>query len=233
MPITGLKGEALANALMKAETKAKRRVTLSLCGLSWPDESEVESIPEARTVVVDSHTGEILDERPATLSQITSADDKMWERWETLKDEALSLGINVPNLRLPLFRKELQDWGVTIREQVAAKREQLAREDAARAEGKSGAASPASPRSAARSGDAVEEFPTSTASAPDMVTMKGDDRWKDWLATERAARVAGLKVDTSGVKLPLTGEALLAAITDLKEQIAEAKDGKAEEEEAF
>ncbi len=46
--IAGLKGEALANALMKAETKAKRRVTLSVCGLGWLDESEVSSIPEAR-----------------------------------------------------------------------------------------------------------------------------------------------------------------------------------------
>lgn len=45
--ISGLKGEALANAMMKAETKAKRRATLSLCGLGWLDESEVESIPGA------------------------------------------------------------------------------------------------------------------------------------------------------------------------------------------
>lgn len=43
--VAGLKGEALANALMKAETKAKRRVTLSICGLNMLDESEVESIP--------------------------------------------------------------------------------------------------------------------------------------------------------------------------------------------
>lgn len=41
----GLKGDALANALMKAETKAKRRVTLSVCGLGLLDESEVQDIP--------------------------------------------------------------------------------------------------------------------------------------------------------------------------------------------
>jgi hypothetical protein len=40
-----LKGEALANALMKAETKAKRRVTLSLAGLGWLDETELETVP--------------------------------------------------------------------------------------------------------------------------------------------------------------------------------------------
>lgn len=41
--IAGLKGEALANALMKAETKAKRRVTLSICGLGLLDESEIDN----------------------------------------------------------------------------------------------------------------------------------------------------------------------------------------------
>lgn len=46
--ISGLKGNALANALMKAETKAKRRVTLSICGLGCLDESELETIPEAK-----------------------------------------------------------------------------------------------------------------------------------------------------------------------------------------
>lgn len=36
------------NALMKAVTKAKRRVTLSICGLGMLDETEVETIPDAR-----------------------------------------------------------------------------------------------------------------------------------------------------------------------------------------
>lgn len=48
VPIEGLKGEARANAYLKAETKAKRRVTLSICGLGLLDESEVESIPDAK-----------------------------------------------------------------------------------------------------------------------------------------------------------------------------------------
>jgi hypothetical protein len=42
----GLRGDALANAYMKAETKAKRRVTLSACGLGMLDESEVVDIPK-------------------------------------------------------------------------------------------------------------------------------------------------------------------------------------------
>lgn len=40
--INGLSGEALANALMKAETKARRRVTLSIVGLGWLDEVEAQ-----------------------------------------------------------------------------------------------------------------------------------------------------------------------------------------------
>jgi hypothetical protein len=42
-----LKGDALANAFMKAETKAKRRVTLCICGLGMLDETEIETIPLA------------------------------------------------------------------------------------------------------------------------------------------------------------------------------------------
>lgn len=43
--IKGLAGDALANAMMKAETKAKRRVTLSICGLGMLDETEIETVP--------------------------------------------------------------------------------------------------------------------------------------------------------------------------------------------
>ncbi|MDP2950698.1 MAG: hypothetical protein Q8P22_14340 [Chloroflexota bacterium] len=57
--IKGLGGEFLANAFMKAETKAKRRVTLSISGLGWLDESEVDTIKDATIVEVDTETGEI------------------------------------------------------------------------------------------------------------------------------------------------------------------------------
>tara|TARA_R100000808_G_C2135393_1_gene143797 strand:+ start:27 stop:914 length:888 start_codon:yes stop_codon:yes gene_type:complete len=44
--ISGLKGDMLGNAMLKATTKAKRRVTLSMCGLGMLDEEEVASIPD-------------------------------------------------------------------------------------------------------------------------------------------------------------------------------------------
>lgn len=43
LDISGMKGEALANGVMKCVTKAKRRVTLSICGLGMLDETEVEA----------------------------------------------------------------------------------------------------------------------------------------------------------------------------------------------
>jgi hypothetical protein len=48
-----LKGEARANATMKAITKAKRRVTLSICGLGYLDETEVDTLVGARTYDAD------------------------------------------------------------------------------------------------------------------------------------------------------------------------------------
>ena len=58
--IAGLKGEAMANAIMKAETKAKRRVTLSIAGLGMMDESEISSALGASRADVDMETGEVL-----------------------------------------------------------------------------------------------------------------------------------------------------------------------------
>ncbi|HSF29329.1 MAG TPA: hypothetical protein VLK82_02495 [Candidatus Tectomicrobia bacterium] len=68
--VGNLKGDALANALMKAETKAKRRVTLSIAGLGWLDETELETIPQTPTVVTSAQ--ELADEVHPTADQISS-----------------------------------------------------------------------------------------------------------------------------------------------------------------
>ena len=44
VPLPGKGGEGMANAMMKALTKAKRRATLSLAGLSLASEDEIESV---------------------------------------------------------------------------------------------------------------------------------------------------------------------------------------------
>ena len=57
-----LMGEARANATMKAMTKAKRRVTLSICGLGMLSEDEVETLPGAMTFAHDATSYRDADE---------------------------------------------------------------------------------------------------------------------------------------------------------------------------
>lgn len=62
--IKGLQGTDKANAMMKAETKAKRRVTLSFCGLGLLDETEIEDVrqePETPTATTQDVGTRILD----------------------------------------------------------------------------------------------------------------------------------------------------------------------------
>lgn len=89
----GLRGEALANAIMKCVTRSKRRVTLSICGVGFLDETEIESIPGARREVsattelaatpasppavasprtVDTQTGEVIEPQPVNTSRHTA-----------------------------------------------------------------------------------------------------------------------------------------------------------------
>lgn len=92
---TNLGGEKKANAIMKAETKAKRRLTLSLCGLGWLDESEVDSIPGAR--VVESHQTETTSEPEKPMKQANPAstdpteDDAAIMDWATKLQESENL----------------------------------------------------------------------------------------------------------------------------------------------
>lgn len=57
--VKGKSGEELCNAMMKAETKSKRRATLDLLGLGMLDESETDNIPHIARV--DMTTGEIIE----------------------------------------------------------------------------------------------------------------------------------------------------------------------------
>lgn len=58
--IKGLQGENLSNAIMKAESKSKRRFTLSICGLGMLDEIEIDSIPaNQKTQQQDPHPNNV------------------------------------------------------------------------------------------------------------------------------------------------------------------------------
>lgn len=91
--VKGLQGENLANALMKAETKAKRRVTLSVAGLGWLDETEVVSVPDARPVTVDPETGEVV-EPAAARPRPVGAERGGRVNWSAFWAEAKRLGFD-------------------------------------------------------------------------------------------------------------------------------------------
>lgn len=79
-----LKGEARANAMMKAETKAKRRVTLSICGLGMLDETEVVTVAGAKAIKVDSETGEILEPVTSIHKPTDGAEDRVEEKRKSI-----------------------------------------------------------------------------------------------------------------------------------------------------
>lgn len=70
-----LKGEARANAELKAITKAKRRATLSICGLGWLDETEVETIPGSKLPPHNPQTGEITESAGVEQTPVSDAAD--------------------------------------------------------------------------------------------------------------------------------------------------------------
>lgn len=78
-------GEARANALMKALTKAKRRLTLSMCGLGMLDESEVETIPNA--------TRPVLDAAPAVEINPDAVDVPAAPRWKLTFENQWAKGV--------------------------------------------------------------------------------------------------------------------------------------------
>jgi hypothetical protein len=84
--VQGLQGEARANALMKAETKSKRRATLSITGLAVLDESEIETIPgaqvESMSVRETATGGRLLTmHEPAAADELARLREEV-ETWE-------------------------------------------------------------------------------------------------------------------------------------------------------
>jgi hypothetical protein len=61
-----IQGDIRANLIMKCSTKAKRRVTLSICGLGFLDETEIETIPGARVEPNQVVQSKAPDEVPST-----------------------------------------------------------------------------------------------------------------------------------------------------------------------
>ena len=101
--IGGIKGDNLANALMKAETKAKRRSTLSLLGLGMLDETEIETIPGAQRVAVGESLPVSPVEIPVQGGQTATVEGVTFTEFDPRKEEITFgkhrglLWIEIPN----------------------------------------------------------------------------------------------------------------------------------------
>lgn len=83
VPVGGLRGADLANAYMKAITKAKRRAVLSLCGLGMLDETEIETVHG-----VNRNTGEILMPQPLPATAVAPAETEPAEEVEDAQEQS-------------------------------------------------------------------------------------------------------------------------------------------------
>jgi hypothetical protein len=66
---------------------------------------------------------------------VTSADDRVWQRWLEIRDEGLKYGVPFADLQLPIGYKQLVSHGTMLAAQIQDKKSQLALEDSQRAEG--------------------------------------------------------------------------------------------------
>jgi hypothetical protein len=121
-----LKGEARANAELKAVTKAKRRATLSICGLGWLDETEIEEIPAsakrpgppAPNVMLPPHdqaTGEVIEDSshvPATEPAASSPPSRAPDEAAGPSSEELAMHDHALTIAAEKGVNALQDaWG--------------------------------------------------------------------------------------------------------------------------
>jgi len=105
VPLGNLKGEARSNAIMKALTKSKRRLTLSMAGLGMLDETEVDSIPAARRQSVQMPQARVaapVDQETGEYKEPPSTD------WDERKDERKPAPRPQPAAKEPPFGSE--DW---------------------------------------------------------------------------------------------------------------------------
>lgn len=117
----------LGNVQMKAVTKAKRRLTLSLCGLGWLDETEVETIRDAKLVTVKMETGEIVDAPQSDNPQPVA--DQLWNHWLNLCERADKVNVKHANPdRAKVTADDLIAEGKELRGFVEAAERQAAAE---------------------------------------------------------------------------------------------------------
>lgn len=120
-----LQGDARANAILKAITKAKRRVTLSISGLGFLDETEVEDIPKrqnphvTRPADIVEAAGEIqYDEQGQPIDNIPLGDDRIETMSKTHARPDFAKAQH--EMRQAQTPKELETWGKSNANRVSS-----------------------------------------------------------------------------------------------------------------
>ncbi|MCS3667389.1 hypothetical protein GGP77_001618 [Salinibacter ruber] len=167
-------GQDLANDIMKAETKAKRRVTLSLAGLGWLDETEVSDIPDQATeeVNVDYDTGEVKTQKPNKwYKQATDWLIDTVQDGEAEASDVLANADSVPSEHpIDDWPDEYAEAAIEHIKNAARLREEQAAED--NANDKPGAEEVTGAESA---GDPDPQDPDEVKEAADAVEVEGED----------------------------------------------------------
>jgi len=129
--LANLSGDARANAVLKAVTKAKRRLTLSICGLGLLDETEVETIQDAKPVTV-TVTGEIEEPKPEPEVKEKPPKKEHWINGVTRNGEPVGkrfwdkidkLGLDYSDVRWALGlndKQTVEDYPGTMQEAMSA-----------------------------------------------------------------------------------------------------------------
>lgn len=114
-----LAGENRANAIMRAITKAKRRVTLSICGLGFLDDSEVADVPKMRQqqTVATQH---VVQSQPAALPAPTQSVSQAVSQPDAQPAPDKTTDAQLASLRK--FKDALQIDGDTWVNKILAKR---------------------------------------------------------------------------------------------------------------
>lgn len=118
VPIDNLRGDALCNAMMKAETKAKRRATLDLLGLGILDELETETIPNAQRMAAPALANE---SQPVKISPYKQKYEKVEEIGKVL--EGATDIKDVANLYY--INAELIETSPQLREKFSEKKNEI------------------------------------------------------------------------------------------------------------
>ena len=165
-----------------------------------PDELGAEVDMEGNVVEVEPYTPTREQDNPPPRAQpkyqqITSEDDRLWQRWLSVRSEALNYGVAPPSLSLPIGYDQLISNATMVKAQTEAKQARLAREEAAREEQE------ARPPEAAPEGEADAESPAVQGDLPP--TVLATDPWSLNRELMTHAFAAGYKLRDLSADTPM------------------------------